>query len=67
MIFDCNIVSAQEIERVIRCVMDNNIELWKKVKEMKKKSRKALLDGGSSYSYLRCFVEDLMINIMENK
>ena len=36
MIFDCNIVSAQKIERVIRCVMDNNIELWKKVKEMKK-------------------------------
>ena len=57
---DCDIVSAEEIERGINCVMENNTDLRKKVNEMKEKSREALMDGGSSHSYLESFIEDIM-------
>ena len=58
---DSDIVSAEEIERGINCVMENNnTDLRKKVKEMQEKSREALMDGGSSHSYLESFIEDIM-------
>lgn len=57
---DRNLVSAQEIERGIKCVMDGNSELREKVKDMKEKSREAVMDGGSSHSSLGCFMEEIM-------
>ncbi|KAM3683911.1 hypothetical protein ACJW31_11G000800 [Castanea mollissima] len=57
------IVTAKEIERGIREVMDPNNEIRKNVKEIKEKSRKALMDGGSSHSSLDRLIADLMGNI----
>ncbi|CAI9768031.1 unnamed protein product [Fraxinus pennsylvanica] len=45
------IVSSEEIERGIRQLMNGN-EIRKKVKEMKEKSHKTLIEGGSSYDFL---------------
>ncbi|KAL4597648.1 hypothetical protein ACB092_11G003500 [Castanea dentata] len=57
------IVTAKEIERGIREVMDPDNEIRKNVKEIKEKSRKALMDGGSSHSSLDRLIADLMGNI----
>lgn len=54
------IVSAEVIEGGIRQVMECDSNLRKRVKEMKEKSRKALMDGGSSYAWLGCFINDVM-------
>ncbi|KAF2305934.1 hypothetical protein GH714_008988 [Hevea brasiliensis] len=40
------IVSAQDIERGIRCVMEHDSEIRKRVKEMSENSKKALKDDG---------------------
>ncbi|KAL0008649.1 hypothetical protein SO802_010151 [Lithocarpus litseifolius] len=57
------IVTAMEIERGIREVMDPNSEIRKNVKEIKEIGRKALMDGGSSLSSLDRLIVDLMGNI----
>ena len=57
------IVTAKEIERGIREVMDPDNEIRKNMKEIKEKSRKALRDGGSSHSSLDRLIADLMGNI----
>jgi hypothetical protein len=46
------LLTADKIERGIRSVLENDGEVRKKVKEMSEKSRKTLLEGGSSYTYL---------------
>ncbi|KAF2319836.1 hypothetical protein GH714_019529 [Hevea brasiliensis] len=46
------IVNCDEIERGIRCLMENDSEKRKKVKEMSEKSRMALIEGGSSYHWV---------------
>jgi len=46
------LVTADKIERGIRSVLDKDGEVRKKVKEMSEKSKKTLLEGGSSYTYL---------------
>ncbi|XP_057971277.1 anthocyanidin 3-O-glucosyltransferase 2-like [Malania oleifera] len=56
-----DLVSANEIERGIRGVMEGNGEVIKKnVKEMREKIRKALTRDGSSYASLGQFVEQVM-------
>ena len=57
------IVTAKEIEKGIREVMDPDNEIRKNMKEIKEKSRKALMDGGSSHSSLDRLIVDLMGNI----
>lgn len=57
------VVSAQEIERGIRCLMEHNSEMRTRVKEMSEKARKALLDGGSSFSSVGRLVDDFLDNI----
>ncbi|KAF8041588.1 hypothetical protein BT93_A0244 [Corymbia citriodora subsp. variegata] len=56
-----SIVTADEIERGIRRLMDGEEaeERRKKVKEASEKSRKALMEGGSSYLSLGRFIEDV--------
>ncbi|XP_071704594.1 UDP-glycosyltransferase 71E1-like [Rutidosis leptorrhynchoides] len=54
------IVTSKEIESGIRRLM-NDEELRKKVKEMKGKSRFAVLEGGSSYVSIRRFIDLVLI------
>ncbi|XP_027127788.2 anthocyanidin 3-O-glucosyltransferase 2-like [Coffea arabica] len=57
------ILSADVIERGIKHLMDPENEIREKVKEMKEKSRLAPNEGGSSFSSLRRFLEDVLDNI----
>ncbi|KAK9285343.1 hypothetical protein L1049_024534 [Liquidambar formosana] len=57
------VVSAEEIKGGIRSVMEYDNEVRKKVKAVKEESRKTLMDGGSSYTWLGCFVKDVMDNM----
>ena len=57
------IVSAQEIEIGLNKLMNiEDIEVRKKLEEMKKISRKVMIDDGSSHSFLGHFIEDMMMN-----
>ncbi|KAM1113101.1 hypothetical protein ACFX13_046744 [Malus domestica] len=55
------VVRAEEIERGIREVMEVESEQRKKVKEMSEKSRRALMDGGSSHSSLDRFIDQIFL------
>ncbi|XP_044509406.1 anthocyanidin 3-O-glucosyltransferase 2-like [Mangifera indica] len=57
------IVSAGEIERGIRKLMNNDNKIKNKLKEMSENSRKAMAEGGSSFTSLGCFIDDVMSNI----
>ncbi|XP_071905975.1 UDP-glucose flavonoid 3-O-glucosyltransferase 6-like [Coffea arabica] len=57
------ILSADVIERGIKHLMDPENEIREKVKQMKEKSRLAPNEGGSSFSSLRLFLEDVADNI----
>ncbi|CAK8538709.1 unnamed protein product [Lathyrus sativus] len=54
------LLTADKIERGIKSVLDKNREVRKKAKEMSEKSKKTLLEGGSSYSYLGNLVDYIM-------
>ncbi|CAI9775413.1 unnamed protein product [Fraxinus pennsylvanica] len=55
------IVTCEEIERGIRQLMNvNENEVRKKVKDMKEKSHKALMEGGSSYDFLGRMIDGIM-------
>ncbi|CAL1403495.1 unnamed protein product [Linum trigynum] len=56
------IVSAEEIERGIRSLMEQNNPRKEKMKEFCDKVRGALMDGGSSSSSIAEFIEDIKIN-----
>ncbi|CAE6020348.1 unnamed protein product [Arabidopsis arenosa] len=55
------IVNANEIETAIRCVMnkDDNV-VRKRVMDISKMARKATCDGGSSYSAIEKFIQDVI-------
>ncbi|VVA98815.1 unnamed protein product [Arabis nemorensis] len=55
-------VKADEIERGIRCLMEQESDVRKRVKEMSDKCHEALMDGGSSRVALKKFIEDVMKN-----
>ncbi|KAK4397859.1 UDP-glycosyltransferase 1 [Sesamum angolense] len=59
------IVGAEEIEAAIRRLMaeESGSGVRQKVKEMKNKSRMALMEGGSSYNAQSLFIEDVIRNI----
>ncbi|CAH2053085.1 unnamed protein product [Thlaspi arvense] len=57
------IVTAEEIERGINCVMEQDSQMRKKVEETRELLRAALLDGGSSKAAMRMFVNDVVKNI----
>ncbi|KAG8496153.1 hypothetical protein CXB51_009278 [Gossypium anomalum] len=60
---EIEIVSAKTIEKGIRSVMEEGSDVRKRVKEMSEKSRKALINAGSSHSTLRGLVDDVMNNM----
>ena len=57
------VVSAQEIENGLKNLMNIDNETRKKMGEMKKISRKVMIDVGSSHSSLEHFIEDMMDNV----
>ncbi|KAK7846347.1 udp-glycosyltransferase 71k2 [Quercus suber] len=56
------LVLAEEIERGIKRLMDGDGEVRKKVKEMSKKARMAVMENGSSYTSLGTLIEELANN-----
>ncbi|XP_058743030.1 anthocyanidin 3-O-glucosyltransferase 2-like [Vicia villosa] len=54
------VVTAEKIERGIKSVLDKDGEVRKKVKKMSEKSKKTLLEGGSSYSCLGNLIDYIM-------
>ncbi|XP_057440842.1 UDP-glycosyltransferase 71A15-like [Lotus japonicus] len=54
------LLTADKIEGGIRSVLDKDGEVRKRVKEMSEKSRKTLLEGGCSYSYLDRLIDYFM-------
>ncbi|KAJ0027617.1 hypothetical protein Pint_36641 [Pistacia integerrima] len=57
------IVKSREIEKGIKKLMEDDNEIRKRVKEMSEKSRKTILEGGSSFTSLGCFIDDVMSNL----
>ncbi|KAJ7964620.1 Glycosyltransferase [Quillaja saponaria] len=57
------LVSSEQIVRGIKCVMEQDSEIRKKMKEMSENSRKVLTEGGSSYCFLGRLIDDVMHNI----
>ncbi|KAG8647393.1 hypothetical protein MANES_09G070538v8 [Manihot esculenta] len=57
------ILSADDIERGIKSVMEHHSEIRKRVKEMSDKSRKALMDDESSSFWLDRLIEDVINNL----
>ncbi|CBI19988.3 unnamed protein product, partial [Vitis vinifera] len=57
------VVSAREIEIGLKNLMNIDNEVRKKREEMKKISRKVMIEGGSSHFSLGHFIEDMMANI----
>ncbi|KAF4399855.1 putative UDP-glucose flavonoid 3-O-glucosyltransferase 3 [Cannabis sativa] len=57
------IVKAEEIELGIRRVMEADNDIRKRVKEISEKGKKALLEGGSSYTSLCRFITDVTDNM----
>ncbi|XP_044464908.1 anthocyanidin 3-O-glucosyltransferase 2-like [Mangifera indica] len=56
-------VSAEEIERGIRKLMEDDNEIRRRIKEMSEKSRKTMMEGGSSFTSLGCFINDVMSHL----
>uniref|UniRef100_A0A1J3E8A7 Glycosyltransferase n=1 Tax=Noccaea caerulescens TaxID=107243 RepID=A0A1J3E8A7_NOCCA len=57
------LMTAEEIESGIRCLMEKNSDVRDRVKEMSEKSHVALKDGGSSHAALLKFIQDVTDNI----
>jgi UDP:flavonoid glycosyltransferase YjiC (YdhE family) len=57
---EVKIVTAEEIERGINSLMQSNSEIKRKVKEMSEKSKKALMECGSSHTSFGHFIDNLM-------
>ncbi|KAI5670999.1 hypothetical protein M9H77_11363 [Catharanthus roseus] len=56
------ILNAELLEERIRCLMDCENEIRKRVKEMQRKSRLALKEGGSSYFSTRSFIDNVVVS-----
>ncbi|KAI5668965.1 hypothetical protein M9H77_18818 [Catharanthus roseus] len=59
---DDKIVMADEIEKAIMSLMDAENPVRKRVREMSKKSRNAVAEGGSSFISIGRLIEDMFAN-----
>ncbi|XP_044487154.1 anthocyanidin 3-O-glucosyltransferase 2-like [Mangifera indica] len=57
------LVSAGEIEKGIRKLLEDDNKIRERVKEMSEKSRKVMMEGGSSFTSLGCFIDDVMSHL----
>jgi hypothetical protein len=60
---DHTVVSAQVIEATIKGLLEHDSDVRKRVKDISEKSKKALMDGGSSHSFLDRFINDVIDNM----
>ncbi|KAL7239300.1 hypothetical protein ACSBR2_005244 [Camellia fascicularis] len=56
------VVTAEEIERAVRGVMDSGNLVRERVREVREKSREAFMEGGSSFSSLKRLVDGMVGN-----
>ncbi|KAL1197496.1 UDP-glycosyltransferase 71B7 [Cardamine amara subsp. amara] len=61
---EMEIVTAEEIERGITCLMEQDSDVRKRVKEMSEKCHAAFMHGGSSRIALEKFVQDVTKNMV---
>ncbi|GAA0172823.1 glycosyltransferase [Lithospermum erythrorhizon] len=54
------LVTANEIEKGVTSLMDQENVVRKKVKQMKEKCRQAVVEGGSSFDSLGCFIQKIV-------
>ncbi|XP_062076667.1 anthocyanidin 3-O-glucosyltransferase 2-like [Humulus lupulus] len=59
---DDGVVRWEEIESGIRRLMEHDSEIRKRVKELSEKSKRTVLKGGSSYSSMDLFINDVIGN-----
>ncbi|KAL0352296.1 UNVERIFIED_CONTAM: UDP-glycosyltransferase 71A16 [Sesamum calycinum] len=57
------IVGSEMIETAIRQLMDPENGVRLKVRALKEKSRLALMEGGSSFNYMKRFIENVMDDV----
>ncbi|KAJ6895626.1 UDP-glycosyltransferase 71K1-like [Populus alba x Populus x berolinensis] len=57
-----DLVTADEIAKSVICVMQSDSEVRKKVTEMSEKGRKAVMDGGSSFTSITQLIQDITGN-----
>ncbi|XP_028791161.1 anthocyanidin 3-O-glucosyltransferase 2-like [Neltuma alba] len=55
-----SVVSAERIEKGIKQVMERESEVRKKVKHMSELSKRAWMEGGSSYTHVGRFIHDIL-------
>ncbi|KAK8491252.1 hypothetical protein V6N13_127967 [Hibiscus sabdariffa] len=60
---EVEIIKAEKIEKGINWLMGNDNNVRQRMREINDKSRKVLMDGGSSHTNLRRFINDVMNNI----
>ncbi|KAL9292251.1 UDP-glycosyltransferase 71B6 [Arabidopsis thaliana] len=60
---EMEIVTAEEIEKGIMCLMEQDSNVRKRVNEISEKCHAALMDGGSSETALKRFIQDVTENI----
>ncbi|CAE5968084.1 unnamed protein product [Arabidopsis arenosa] len=59
---EMEIVTAEEIERGLMCLMEQDSDVRKRVNEISEKCHVALMDGGSSEIALKEFIQDVTEN-----
>jgi hypothetical protein len=59
------VVAAEDIEKAVKCLMDGESEVRKRVKEVSEKSRKAVVNGGSSFATVGRLIETIIGNSVE--
>ncbi|PIN22169.1 UDP-glucuronosyl and UDP-glucosyl transferase [Handroanthus impetiginosus] len=57
------IVGADTIENAIKQLMDPDNEIRGKVRALKEKSRRVMMEGGSSHDFMRRFIDIVMNNV----
>lgn len=57
-----DVVMAAEIERALRCLMNDDKKVREKVKEMADRSRMVVMEGGSSLTSLGRLIKDVLKN-----
>lgn len=57
-------VTAEDLERAIRRVMEEDSDVRNRVNEVAEKCHVALMDGGSSKAALRKFIQDVLENVV---
>ncbi|XP_044507509.1 anthocyanidin 3-O-glucosyltransferase 2-like [Mangifera indica] len=60
------VLAADEIARAIKCVMETDSVVRKKVREKSEKSRLAVIEGGSSFAAFGRMIEDILRNKVIN-